>query len=636
MNAREAVVSLVSSPHSSETLCRIEQNHGVHAQPTTNVHAAANTDAAGVALDARTAVGGLRAGQPEQPEQREHPGRAEANIDADRSAVSHSQLAATGISIAHTHEHVSLDSAGLKLELLLRERLGPEKLGRYLRGGRAISFSSTGEVVVCVPSPLVAGIVERDFVEVISRSAAEALRRGTVPNVRVSVEPIVTATGPRPTTGANVPNTALSASAAPMPQILKAQSRLRVIPVRYRLSDFVVLGSNRLAYECAVRCARGETGPGVLVISAATGQGKTHLLHAMAAEAHAAHPGSTVITVTAEQFVNEYIQACRFQKTEELRKRYRRCDLLCIDDLSALNNKPGTQQELVLTIDAVVQRGGRVALTGKCAPREMKTFSETLQSRLVAGLHAAITTPDAPGVEKLLMALSRRRGLALDSSALGLLVRSALNSATHQSARTVSVRDLEGLITKVEAVHRLLGQYTDNAGSVQRAAAATDSGPLAVRVGMLCVQQALGTADLPGDPARLSPIHERNASLTGAEPEAAAFLRHAPGQRAVRMADIVRRVCTKLNVEPEELASRGRHERVVLARALATYLARKLTSLSYPEIARAIGRPNHSTVITAHRRLDKQIASGITLAGLSQPLSELCRSMHEELRASLS
>lgn len=570
--------------------------------------------------DAADNVSGLRTDRPDGHEHAEEPGRQRVD---DRSTLNHAEVS-------------TVSSAGLKLELLLRERLGPEKLGRYLRGGRSVTLSSTGEVLVTVPSPLVAGIVERDFVEVIARSAAEALGNTKAPNVRVSVEPMVTASASIPTGGASSGVLAGGGVSASTTTAARAQNRLRVSPVRYRLSDFVVLGSNRLAYECAVRCARGETGPGVLVISAATGQGKTHLLNAMAAEAHAAHPGSTVITVTAEQFVNEYIQACRLQKTDELRKRYRRCDLLCIDDLSALLNKPGTQQELVLTIDAVVQRGGRVALTSKCAPREMKTFSETLLSRLVAGLHASMNTPDAPGVEKLLIALSRRRGLALDQAALGLLVRSAMNSASPQSARTVSVRDLEGLITKVEAVHRLLGHYTDNAGAVRSGIGANEGGVVAVRVGMLCVQQALGTADLPGDPARLSPINERNAALTGTDPEPAAFLRHAPGQRAVRMADIVRRVCARLNVEPEELASRGRHERVVLARALATYLARKLTSLSYPEIARAIGRPNHSTVITAHRRLDKQIASGITLAGLNQPLSELCRSMHEELRASLS
>lgn len=629
MNAREVVVSLAPPSHPLETLSRNEQNHGLHASPSTNVLDDTRVETSGLGAgghhDAAGAVDGVRVDQPERHGDNGYHGQPGSHGTDDRSAV-----------ILPAINPVS--SAGLKLELLLRERLGPEKLGRYLRGGRSVSLSSTGEVLVTVPSPLVAGIVERDFVEVIARSAAEALGTNKAPSVRVRVEPMVTSaasamtpsTGPTTLHGVGGKGDVLSQSAP------RAQNRLRVSPVRYRLSDFVVLGSNRLAYECAVRCARGQTGPGVLVISAATGQGKTHLLHAMAAEAHTAHPGSTVITVTAEQFVNEYIQACRLQKTEELRKRYRRCDLLCIDDLSALNNKPGTQQELVLTIDAVVQRGGRVALTSKCAPREMKTFSETLLSRLVAGLHASMNTPDAPGVEKLLIALSRRRGLALDSAALGLLVRSAMNSASPTSARSVSVRDLEGLITKVEAVHRLLGHYTDNAGAVRSGVSVNDTGPVAVRVGMLCVQQALGTADLPGDPARLSPIHERNAALTGNEPQPAAFLRHAPGQRAVRMADIVRRVCARLNVEPEELASRGRHERVVLARALATYLARKLTSLSYPEIARAIGRPNHSTVITAHRRLDKQIASGVTLAGLNQPLSELCRSMHEELRASLS
>src|SRR5690606_24286451 len=137
--------------------------------------------------------------------------------------------------------------------------------------------------------------------------------------------------------------------------------------------------------------------------------------------------------------------------------------------------------------------------------------------------------------------------------------------------RTPNFRDLGGALTRVEALHRLVGRHANG------------------EVGLLTVRRALGLTEPAG---RTGGGGARDA------------------RRPIRLERIMDVVCSELEVEQTDLFGRGRHKKVVLARALITLLARRLTTRSYPEIARGIGRPNHSTVITAHQRIDRHMAAG--------------------------
>lgn len=509
------------------------------------------------------------------------------------------------------------DPAALpRIEMLLRDRLGPEKLGRYLRGGRAVQLNELGEVVVSVPSPLVAGIVEKDFAEIIRIAACEVLGRVAVP-LRITVVGQLAPTVPAALVrGGDVPmpteSTAQTAPGAPGVAEEARKRRLAPVPLRYRLADLIVTPFNRLAYESIRRHATGEAGMGVLLIHGSTGLGKTHMLHALAAEVSAETGGRGVMVTTGEQFINDYVAACKSNRSEDFRRRHRRVDLLAIDDAHAIAGRTGSQNELAATIDAVLQRGGRVALTASSAPRSIAELSESLVSRFSSGMVAGINPLDGASIQRIIAATAERRGLRLEPEALALLTHEAQAPAARgASPRAINIRDLEGMVTKIEAVHRLLPNVSYGSASG--------------RVGVIIVQHALnlagsgGATGGSGGPGSAS----RSRAVAGSV---------YAGARAVRMNDIVDHVCRSLNVEAAELAGRGRHVRVVLARAIATWLARKLTSMSYPEIARAIGRPNHSTVITAHRRLDAQIASGLCAAELTEPVKDLCDRLLSEMR----
>jgi chromosomal replication initiator protein len=105
----------------------------------------------------------------------------------------------------------------------------------------------------------------------------------------------------------------------------------------------------------------------------------------------------------------------------------------------------------------------------------------------------------------------------------------------------------------------------------------------------------------------------------------------------VRIASVIQLVCAKLAVSDADLRGRSRQEKLVLARTLTAYLSKRLTTMSYPEIARAMGRPNHSTIITACQRMARQIENGATVAlslsGPHEPLGALCDRLSEQLLA---
>jgi chromosomal replication initiator protein len=173
--------------------------------------------------------------------------------------------------------------------------------------------------------------------------------------------------------------------------------------------------------------------------------------------------------------------------------------------------------------------------------------------------------------ERALRQFAQRRGLIIEEPALRLLVD---RTAPVSGQSALSVRDLEGMLTRVEAVQRVdVGDGAPNEGPV--------------RIGALAVRRALGLGD--------------NDALT---PASAAM------RRPLRAEQIIAHVCLTLGVERSDLASTTRHKRVVLARAIITHACRELTTMSFPEIARALGRPSHSTVITAQQRLARQIESG--------------------------
>ncbi len=318
-----------------------------------------------------------------------------------------------------------------------------------------------------------------------------------------------------------------------------------------RFDDFLVGPPNRLAYESARQMAEAQADPlRLLYLHGSCGVGKSHLLQSICRRYRELHPNARVRYVTGEQFTNEYIAAIREGLIEGFRRRTRKLDLLVIDDVHFLGNKTATQSECLHTIDAIGFQGSRVVLASDEHPRQIAKCSAGLVSRFLSGMVVKVDDPDRQTRLALALRFARQRGLDLSPIALETLVD---RSGT-------SIRELEGSVMTIAALQAL---------------SAPDAGN-----GRILVERALGRG---------------NTSHAG---------------RPVRIGEIIQAVCAVLGIEREDLLGVGRHRRVVCARGLASHLAREMTTLSFPEIARALGRSSHSTIHAAATRFGAMIERG--------------------------
>ncbi len=326
-------------------------------------------------------------------------------------------------------------------------------------------------------------------------------------------------------------------------------------PELRRLDDFVVGASNRLAFTAAERIAGRVGGSSPLLIHGECGVGKTHLLQGTAhrtrnetqGRRQSGGPAATARYLSAEQFTNEYINAVRANTIGDFRKRIRKLDLLAIDDVHFLCNKTATQREFLHTIDAIDLAGGRIMLASNDHPLQLG-LSQALSSRFVAGMVARIERPDRETRIRIVQRLADSRGLAVAEVAAQAIASRCVGS----------VRELEGAVNKLAAL-QLVGPKSETA-----------------EVGLVLVEQVFCN----GSWRPKTPLHVN---------------------------DVIEAVCDRLVVSRADLMGSGRHRRVVAARGLVAYLARALTTLSYPEIAQSLGRKHHSTVHTAVGRVTKQL-----------------------------
>jgi chromosomal replication initiator protein len=248
--------------------------------------------------------------------------------------------------------------------------------------------------------------------------------------------------------------------------------------------------------------------------------------------------------VTAEQFTNEFIASSRTGEFSRFRNRYRNLDLLAIDDIHFVASKIKTQEELLHTLDAAGLRGARLVLASDEDPRQIRRLNRALANRFVAGMIAEIQRPDRETRCNIIQLLTRKSGIELTQGAVERLASQAVGS----------VREIEGAVTQLQAT----------AGLLKKEANGT--------IGIDVVERLL----------RSTP----------------------PTSLPIRMSDIIDATSSRSGVSIQDLRGPSRTSNVVIWRSIASHLGRKLTSLSYPELANSLGRKNHSTVHAAVKRID--------------------------------
>ena len=464
----------------------------------------------------------------------------------------------------------------------LSEQIGPHRFGLWFEHGTAISVDRSAITVVAT-NAYVRDWILRNFREPLERVAGEVLGAESSVNVTVAeasiLEPAASDRGASDQPGARhvarEPDSAAPLTEDPRRRSSGSQA-VRNHALR-RLEDFVVGESNRLAFAASQQIGDGSReAPSILFLHGECGVGKTHLIQGLCRRRSERAPRQVIKYVTAEQFTNEYIAAVRDGSLDAFRKRLRRVDLLAIDDVHFFANKTATQAEFLHTIDAIDLSGARVAIVSDEHPRHIRRFSQSLVSRFLSGMVVKVDRPDRGTRVELVRRLARERGLDLTTAA----------EESVASRCTGSIREIEGAITRLGALVELDG--------------------LRGQIGPGTVDRLLG---------------EDSGPSAGAVP--------------IRLGHIVESVCDRMRVSREDLLGSGRHPRTVVARGLVAHLSRELTTHSYPEIARALGRDTHSAVHTAAKRLREMIDADERLAAGGEPIRELADQLrHDIVRAS--
>jgi chromosomal replication initiator protein len=320
---------------------------------------------------------------------------------------------------------------------------------------------------------------------------------------------------------------------------------------RYTFDKFVVGQTNRFVYGAARVVAENPASRyNPLFIYGGVGLGKTHLLHAIGHEIHRQHPDWLITVVSCEKFVTDFISSMMNQKRssagsamEEFRQRYRSApDVLLVDDIQFLSNKDSSQDEFFHTFNALHYAHKQIVLTSDKLPAELPGVEERLRSRFTWGLIAEVETPDLETRVAILKRKAELEKIALPDDV-------ALYLAAHIKT---NVRELEGALLRLAARASFHGQM------------------ISVEVAREALAKLIATAP------------------TG-----------------LTIETIQREVAAYFDVKLHDLKGPKRHRAIAHPRMVAMYLARKLTNMSFPEIGSRFGGKDHSTVISAVRKIER-------------------------------
>lgn len=418
----------------------------------------------------------------------------------------------------------------------LRESAGQRLFEQWLKPIELVEDGDADTVRLTLPTPFAANWVRNHYAD---RLLFEF--RSALPDVRsVSIE---TRDAERGVAVLAVPPVE-SAAAPSAPARPAAEPAERpALDGRSTFDRFVVDASNRVAFNAARALAEpGEPRFSPLYLHSGTGLGKTHLMHAIGHAFLSHTPDATVLCMSAERFMFDFVSAMRARDTYAFKARLRGADLLLIDDLQFIAGKDATQEEFFHTVNEVMAAGKRIVISADRCPQALDGVEPRLVSRLGLGLVADIRAPE-PGLRRAV--LERRvedLGTPVPADVVDLLA-DRIGS---------SIRELEGAFNRVVAYAQLSGVAVD-------------------------VDFAVATL---GD------------SLRGA-------------QRRVTIDEIQKLVSKHFDLKPLDLVSARRARAVARPRQIAMYLAKRLTTRSLPEIGRKFGGRDHSTVIHAVRKIEE-------------------------------
>ena len=312
----------------------------------------------------------------------------------------------------------------------------------------------------------------------------------------------------------------------------------------YTFANFVSGPSNQFAHAS---CAAVAENPGKtynpLFIYGYTGLGKTHLLQAVGNRVRRINPTAVLTYITSEHFMNEMIYCLRFNKMWEFRQKYRQCDVLLVDDIQFISgNREKTQEEFFHTFNALYEAKKQIVITSDRFPQDIPDIEDRLRNRFQWGLIADIQAPDTEHRVAIILSKAEKLGIKVSSDV-------AFYIANHAKK---NVRELEGALHRITAF-----------------------------------------AALQGRPINIELAQEIFHNVLSQSP------------KLLTVETIQKAVADHYKLKLSEIKSHNRQRNLTLPRQIAMYLSRELTNASFPELGERFGGKDHTTVMHAVRKINK-------------------------------
>jgi chromosomal replication initiator protein len=388
-------------------------------------------------------------------------------------------------------------------------------------------------LTVRVPNALFKDWLTKHYSAVITEAMAEVKRSGLAVNFVSDSQPDVSMISLGPDETAALDDEPASSPISPGAAGLNP---------RYTFDTFIVGSSNQFAHAaCRAVAELPSRSYNPLYIYGGVGLGKTHLMHAVGHYVLQHDRNLKLTYISSERFMNEMINAVRYDRVIDFRERYRSVDLLLVDDIQFLAGKEGTQTEFFHTFNALYDSQKQIVLSSDCPPHEIPALEERLRSRFEWGLIADIQSPDLETKVAILKKKAETEAVPLPDD-VAIYIAGRIKS---------NIRELEGSLIRLIAYASLTGQ----------------------EISLSLAQEVLKN-----------------------------ILDH--DERAVTIEIIQKYVADYYNLKLVELKSRNNSKSVAMPRQIAMYLCKSLTHASLPEIGRSFGGKHHSTVIHSIRKVE--------------------------------
>lgn len=311
---------------------------------------------------------------------------------------------------------------------------------------------------------------------------------------------------------------------------------------KYTFDTFVVGSSNQFAHAAALAVADSPSKTyNPLYIYGGVGLGKTHLMCAIGHRVKEQYRHLRLCYISAERFMNELINAIRYDQTMSFREKYRSIDILLIDDIQFIAGKERTQEEFFHTFNALYDGQKQIVISSDCAPKDIPTLEERLHSRFEWGLIADIQPPDLETKVAIIRKKAESEKLSLPDN-VALFIASKIKS---------NIRELEGSLVRLTAL-----------------------------------------SSLKGEPISLALAQEAIKNITEEE------------ERSVTIEVIQKVVADYYNLRVADLKSKSNARNIAVPRQVAMYLCKSLTKSSLPEIGREFGGKHHTTVLHSINKIN--------------------------------